>query len=127
MKRRKEHRAAAIHAISTGCHELVSNSTPSISYTLSIGDIALMTLLASGTLLGYTMTLYPTIAGGDSGELVAESCHLGISHPPGYPLYNIVVHLFTHYLPFGDTPAWRANFFSAGAVVCETFDENSNS
>ncbi|KAI9991814.1 hypothetical protein PInf_017185 [Phytophthora infestans] len=29
----------------------------------------------------------------------------------------MVVHLFTQHLPFGDTPAWRANFFSA---VCDT-------
>ncbi|RLN84226.1 hypothetical protein BBJ28_00016063, partial [Nothophytophthora sp. Chile5] len=47
-------------------------------------------------------------------ELVAESCHLGVSHPPGYPLFNMAVYLTTTYLPFGGNPAWRANFFSAG-------------
>jgi hypothetical protein len=62
----------------------------------------------------YVRTLYPTIAGGDSGELVAESCHLGVSHPPGYPLFNMIVHIFVNYLPVPNvTPAWKANFFSA--------------
>ncbi|KAG2781988.1 hypothetical protein PC129_g14997 [Phytophthora cactorum] len=118
MRRRKEPRAA-IHAVPTSdsAHKSTSNSVTPVQYALSIGDVAAMMVLASGTLLGYTVTLYPSIAGGDSGELVAESCHLGVSHPPGYPLFNMIVHLFTQYLPFGDTPAWRANFFSA---VCDT-------
>ncbi|KAL4172543.1 hypothetical protein KRP22_007707 [Phytophthora ramorum] len=119
MRRRKDPHAAAftVPPASTATdlpHKPASNST---NYALSTSDAALMAILASGTLLGYTLTLYPSIAGGDSGELVAESCHLGVSHPPGYPLFNMVVHLFTLYLPFGDTPAWRANFFSA---VCDT-------
>ena len=59
----------------------------------------------------YTKTLMPSIPGGDSGELVAESCELGTAHPPGYPLYTLVVHLLT-YVPIG-TMAWRANFFCA--------------
>ena len=41
----------------------------------------------------YLSTLSPSIAGGDSGELLAEGCQLGTSHPPGYPLYQIVVYL----------------------------------
>ena len=59
----------------------------------------------------YTKTLMPSIPGGDSGELVAEACELGTAHPPGYPLYTLVVHLLT-YLPYG-TMAWRANEFCA--------------
>lgn len=31
----------------------------------------------------YHLSLFPSIAGGDSGELLAESCHFGVSHPPG--------------------------------------------
>jgi hypothetical protein len=53
----------------------------------------------------------PSIPGGDSGELVAEACELGTAHPPGYPLYTLVVHLIT-YIPYG-TMAYRANFFCA--------------
>lgn len=72
------------------------------------------------TLALYARTLYPSVAGGDSGELVAESCHLGVSHPPGYPLFNMVVHFWMRALELllGDasgSPAWRANLFSACA------------
>lgn len=44
-----------------------------------------------------TFTIYTatcsknSIAGGDSGELVAEGCALGTAHPPGYPLYTLLV------------------------------------
>ncbi|ETN16781.1 hypothetical protein PPTG_05905 [Phytophthora nicotianae INRA-310] len=119
MRRRKEHRTAihSVPATSNSVHKPVGNVITPTRYALSTGDAAVLLVLAAGTLLVYTMTLYPSIAGGDSGELVAESCHLGISHPPGYPLFNMIVHLFTQYLPLGDTPAWRANFFSA---VCDT-------
>lgn len=81
--------------------------------------------LAALVLGVYTKTLYPSVAGGDSGELVAESCHLGVSHPPGYPLFNMAVHAFALLLPWGHggadgapamTVAWRANLFSAGTT-----------
>ncbi len=32
-------------------------------------------------------TQYSSVPGGDGGELMAESCLGGISHPPGYPLF----------------------------------------
>ena len=50
------------------------------------------------TLYAYLTTVSPSIAGGDSGELVAEGCQLGTSHPPGYPLYTIIVYLVTRYI-----------------------------
>lgn len=40
----------------------------------------------------YLATLSPSIAGGDSGELVSEGCHLGTAHPPGYPLLTMIVY-----------------------------------
>lgn len=44
-----------------------------------------------GSLLAvYVYTAPPGIRGGDSGELLAESCHFGIPHPPGYPLINLL-------------------------------------
>ena len=67
----------------------------------------------TAVLLVYAWTLFPSIPGGDSGELVAEACHLGIAHPPGYPLYTMLVHVVTRVLPGGGSPAWRANMFSA--------------
>lgn len=48
------------------------------------------------TLVVYLQTVSPSIAGGDSGELVAEGCQLGTSHPPGYPLYTILVYIVTN-------------------------------
>lgn len=47
----------------------------------------------------YLSTVAPGIAGGDAGELVAESCHLGTAHPPGYPLFTLLNHAFVKTLP----------------------------
>jgi hypothetical protein len=34
-------------------------------------------------LIAYVTTLPPSITGGDSGELLAVACQLGVAHPPG--------------------------------------------
>lgn len=59
----------------------------------------------------YVRTLAPTVAGGDSGELITVAYTLGVAHPPGYPLYTIVAKLFT-LIPIGSI-AWRVNLSSA--------------
>lgn len=60
----------------------------------------------------YVFTLAPFVAPqGDSGELVTVAYTLGIAHPPGYPLFTLLAHLFT-YLPINSV-AWRVNLFSA--------------
>ena len=41
----------------------------------------------------YLQTVSSSIAGGDAGELVAEGCKLGTSHPPGYPLCEYILSL----------------------------------
>ncbi|GMF57577.1 unnamed protein product [Phytophthora fragariaefolia] len=83
MRRRKDQRSA-IHAVPPAdaasrksARKSHGNVLPTSRCELSMGDVVVMTLLGSGTLLGYSLTLYPSVAGGDSGELVAESCHLG--------------------------------------------------
>jgi hypothetical protein len=43
----------------------------------------------------YLNTTSKAIAGGDSGELVAEGCSLGTAHPPGYPLFTLIVYVVT--------------------------------
>src|SRR3989344_8676467 len=63
------------------------------------------------TLTIYILTLSRSVYFGDSGEFIALAKTLGIAHPPGYPLYTMLAHLFT-YLPFG-TLAFRVNLFSA--------------
>lgn len=47
-----------------------------------------------------------------SGEIVAESCHLGTAHPPGYPLLTMLNYAFMKAVSQG-SPAWRANLLSA--------------
>lgn len=64
----------------------------------------------------YLFTLSPTVAGGDSGELIAAAYGLGMVHPPGYPLYTLLGWLFT-LLPVS-TVAWRVNLLSAACDAC---------
>ena len=63
------------------------------------------------TLTIYILTLSRSVYFGDSGEFITAAYTLGIAHPPGYPLYTMLAHLFT-YLPFGNLP-FKVNFFSA--------------
>ena len=71
------------------------------------------TLLLIST--AYLCTMWPSISGGDSGELAVVAQTLGIAHPPGYPLFTLLGHIFT-YLPFG-TIARRVALLS---VLCST-------
>lgn len=67
----------------------------------------------------YLRTLAPTVYGLDSAELTTGAYCLGLVHAPGYPLYLLVGHLFTH-LPIGNV-GYRMNlmsaFFGALAIV----------
>lgn len=88
-------------------------------WSFSRGDcIAGVGLFALAQLV-YTLTLYPTVAYGDSGTLTSVAYTLGIAHPPGYPLYTLLANLFAH-LPIGSI-AWRVNLasavFASGAAV----------
>ncbi len=61
----------------------------------------------------YVYSLSPSVPSqADAGELITVAKTLGIAHPPGYPLYTILGHLFT-YIPFNSI-AWRINLLSAG-------------
>lgn len=64
-------------------------------------------------LAGYLKTLSPSIAGGDSGEIVAEGCELGVAHPPGYPLLTMIIHAISEYAPIDFTVAQCVNAMSA--------------
>lgn len=87
-----------------------------------VRDFAFAGAVATVVLFVYTVTLYPDVAGGDSGELVAAVATGGLIHPPGYPLYSLAGRLFL-LLPHG-TLAWRMNMLSAvcdaaaAAVLC---------
>ena len=61
--------------------------------------------------------LAPSIFTGDSADATIASYVLGIPHPPGFPVYAWIGHLFT-FIPVGDI-AYRVNLMSAffGALV----------
>ncbi|XP_021104853.1 transmembrane protein 260 isoform X2 [Heterocephalus glaber] len=66
----------------------------------------------------FTVTLPPSVPGGDSGELITAAHELGVAHPPGYPLFMLVAKLAMTLLPFG-TVAYRVNLLCGlfGAVA----------
>ena len=51
---------------------------------------------------------------GDTPELMTAAIRLGVVHPPGYPVFTLLGHLFS-LLPFGPLP-FRVNLL---AVVCD--------
>jgi hypothetical protein len=59
----------------------------------------------------YACTAPRTVALEDDGLFILSSYFLGIEHPPGYPLFTLIGHLFT-YLPFGSV-AYRVHLASA--------------
>jgi len=59
----------------------------------------------------YAATSSRTVALEDDGLFILSSYFLGIEHPPGYPLFTLIGHLFT-WLPFGSV-AYRVHLASA--------------
>lgn len=77
--------------------------------------------------VAYLVTLGPSVAGGDSGELLAEAFQLGTAHPPGYPLFTLIMHPVLHLPRLAcviRTPAAWANLAcgvcgaAAAATIC---------
>ncbi len=63
-------------------------------------------------LLVYILTSpHKPVAFGDSDELTTSGYLFGFPHPPGYPLLNILIYVFTH-LPLQVPIAFKANFAS---------------
>ena len=81
-------------------------------------DLAALTAAVLGPLALYAATLPRTVVLEDDGLFLMAGAHLGVAHPPGYPVYTFVVHLFTR-LPFGE-PALLGHLSSAvlGALAC---------
>ena len=65
----------------------------------------------------YATTIAPSLSWGfnnygiDSGELLSAAKTLGIPHPPGYPTYTLLLHLYSKIVQIGDL-AFRGNTFS---------------
>jgi 4-amino-4-deoxy-L-arabinose transferase-like glycosyltransferase len=62
----------------------------------------------------YFLTAARDIVVGDTPELITAAVTLGVAHPPGYPLFTMLGHLFS-LLPFGSIP-FRVNLL---AVTCD--------
>src|SRR5437764_6298231 len=73
--------------------------------------IAAAIVLLAGAL--YFLTAARDIVVGDTAELITAAVTLGVAHPPGYPLFTMLGHLFS-LLSFGSIP-FRVNLL---AVVC---------
>ena len=71
-----------------------------------------------GPLALYVLTLPRTVVLEDDGLFLMAGAQFGIAHPPGYPLYTLLCHLFMQ-LPFG-SPAVLGHLSSAvlGAFAC---------
>ncbi|MYC14473.1 MAG: DUF2723 domain-containing protein [Gemmatimonadetes bacterium] len=71
-----------------------------------------------GPLVLYVLTMPRTVVLEDDGLFLMAGAHLGVAHPPGYPLYTLIVYLFTQ-LPFGSV-AFLGHLSSAvlGALTC---------
>jgi hypothetical protein len=62
----------------------------------------------------FLFTASPSVYVGDTGEIVVAAHSLGIAHPPGYPTYITLGHIFT-YLPLSNI-AFRVNLLAAVAA-----------
>jgi hypothetical protein len=80
------------------------------------GDWLHAGLVALALFALYAATSPRSVALEDDSLFVLSSYFLGVEHPPGYPLFTLIGHLFT-YLPFGSV-AYRVHLASAlfGAV-----------
>ena len=78
-----------------------------------VAGIQLALLSGLFALAIYVLTLYPGLGygDGDSAKFAFLGRVLGTAHPPGYPAYVLISHLFS-YLPIG-TLAYRINLMSA--------------
>jgi hypothetical protein len=65
----------------------------------------------------YLLCIGPSVSWEDSGEFITTSRNLGISHPPGHPLYITLSHLFTYSKDLSSL-ALSVNCFS---VLCSMF------
>ena len=82
-------------------------------------DLGLAAAAATAALAVYVLTLAPgLIAITDTPKFQFIGRILGTAHPPGYPLYVLVSHVFG-YVPIGSL-AYRINLMSAvsGALAC---------
>src|SRR4051812_23457809 len=74
-------------------------------------DALLGAALALAALVLYERTMVRAVVGGDPGDFQIAAVVLGVPHPPGYPLWVLLAHLFYTLIPI-NSPAWRVNLTS---------------
>ncbi|MBR4170294.1 MAG: DUF2723 domain-containing protein [Kiritimatiellae bacterium] len=74
--------------------------------------------------LVYFLTLGPSVTLEDCGELATAGDHLGVPHPPGYPIWTMFAYLFARLFSWvtfqgQPTPAWAISLMSSvfGAIA----------
>ena len=82
----------------------------SVAWAWAHRQAVLGALLVAGALILYERTESRTVRWGDPGEFQLAATVLGVPHPPGYPLWVIIAHLF-YLVPFGE-PLWRISLTS---------------
>ena len=89
-------------------------------FKISKFDAAAFFAAVVGPLYLYTLTMPTQVYLEDDGLFLTATAHLGVAHPPGYPLYTLIGYLFMQ-LPFS-TLAAAGHFYSAffGALACGT-------
>lgn len=65
----------------------------------------------------YFVTLGPSVTLEDSGELAVAGDHLGVPHPPGYPIWTMCAYVFARLFSWvtyrgQPTPAWSISLMS---------------
>jgi len=78
--------------------------------------VALAVFLITGARYLYDMS--PEVTLQSSGVYVTSAYHLGVSHPPGYPVWTLMGWIWRHIIWFGN-PAWRICLMSVliGAML----------
>ena len=103
----------------------VNRGAPTGDLSLALAAVARPTIVGAAVVIlvaisVYVMTMAPDLTwshyGTDGGELATAATTLGIPHPPGYPTYVLVGHLFSR-LPLGGSVAYRLNFLSAASAA----------
>ncbi len=81
-------------------------------------DLASFWTATIASFLVYFVTLGPSVGLEDSGELAVAGDHLGVPHPPGYPIWTIISYIFARIFSFvtfrgQPNPAWAIALSSA--------------
>ena len=97
--------------------QVPSQARPHSAANLSC-DRKIAGLFFAIALVVYAATSAPQVLGGDSGEFATLAATGGVAHPPGYPLYVLLLRAL-RWIPALE-PAHRASLISAlvGAIAC---------